>query len=233
MKKVYLIAVVFALIAGFATFMFAKELSDKASYVDAQKKSVVVAIKDVPKSTTITAENFVEFFKVQDVVESYCLPNAIQSQDDAMNIVIRQDLYTGEQLTTKKIITKDSKEATLSLVLPDGYVAYPVSAGGTQAADGFIAVGDKVDFYVYEGNQATVPLSDLEVLKVSNRAVNRDAQANNTEIVDYSSITLIVTEEQAEQIMQIENSGSKYKLVLKPRSASNINYGTVEVEEQN
>ena len=232
MKIVYLIAVIVALVAGFSTFMFAKELSDKASFVDAQKKSVVVAIKDVPKSTTVTSENFVEFFKVKDVIESYCLPGAIQSQEAAMNIVVSQDIYAGEQLTAKKIINKDSDKATLSLGLPSGYVAYPVSAGGVQAADGFISVGDKVDFYVYQGNQATIPLQDLEVLKVSTKAVNSDAQVNNYEINDYSSITLIVTEAQAAQIMEIENSGSKYKLVLKPRSASNIDFGTITADKK-
>jgi hypothetical protein len=37
MKKVYLIAVIVALIAGFATFLFANELSERSSFMDAKK----------------------------------------------------------------------------------------------------------------------------------------------------------------------------------------------------
>ena len=48
MKKVYLIAIVFALIAGFATFMFASDISEKLSYKDANKVTVYVAKQEVP-----------------------------------------------------------------------------------------------------------------------------------------------------------------------------------------
>lgn len=220
MKKVYLIAVICALIAGFATFLFATEISQKSSYVDAQKVPVVTAITQVPQNTTITAENFSQFFEVREVVASYALEGAISNSNDALDAITRQTLFAGEQLTTNKLITAESDDATLSLVLPDGYVAYPIVAGGTNAADGYISVGDKVDVYVYIGNTVSIPLSDLEVLKVSNYAANATAETDGSKIMDYSTLTLIVTEEQAQELMQIEKGANTYKLVLKPRVSS-------------
>jgi Flp pilus assembly protein CpaB len=211
MKKVYLIAVIVALIAGFATFLFANELSERSSFMDAKKTTVVTAIADVPQNVTITADNFATYFAEQEYIDSYVLNGAITSGQDALNTVTRYAVFRGEQLTSNKLITSDSEDATLSLTIPEGYVAYPIAASGTNAADGYIAVGDKVDIYVYQG------MTNLEVFKVSNNTANKTAEANNSEITDYSTLTFIVTEAQAQQLFEIENGGAKYKLVLKPR----------------
>ena len=219
MKKVYLIAVIVALIAGFATFLFANEISERSSFTDAKRTTVVTAIADVPQNVTITAENFATYFAEQDYIDSYVLSGAVTSATDALNSVTRYAIFRGEQLTQNKLITSDSEDATLSLTIPEGYVAYPIAASGTNAADGYIAVGDKVDIYVYQGMTTTIPMSNLEVFKVSNNTANKTAEANNSEITDYSTLTFIVTEAQAQQLFEIENGGSRYKLVLKPRIA--------------
>ncbi len=219
MKKVYLIAVIVALVAGFATFLFANEISERSSFSDAKKKTIITAIADVPQNTTITEENFSTYFAAQDYIDAYALPNAITSSSEALNTVTRYAIFRGEQLTQNKLITSDSEDTTLSLTIPLGYVAYPIAASGTNAADGYIAVGDKVDIYVYQGMTTTIPLSNLEVFKVSNNTANKTAEANNSEITDYSTLTFIVTEAQAQQLFEIENGGQRYKLVLKPRVA--------------
>lgn len=222
MRKVYLIAVVCALIAGFATFLFAKELSEKSSFLDAQKATVITAVAEVPQNTTITQENFAQYFTTSEIVSSYVLKDAITNTADAVNTVTRQTLYPGEQLTLNKLITSESDDATLSLTLPDGYVAYPISAAGTESADGYISIGDKVDVYVFSGNTARIPLSNLEVLRVSNKAANVTAETDGTEINEYSTLTLIVTEQQALDLMEIENGGENFKLVLKPRVSGSV-----------
>lgn len=231
MKKVYLIAVVFALIAGFATFLFASELSEKISYQDAEKKTVAVAIVDIPANTTINSENFATYFEMKDVISTYALDGAVENSSKAIDTITRQQIFKGEQLTENKLITADSDDATLSLTLPSGYVAYPIKASGTNGGDGFFAVGDKVDIYLYNGATTDVPLSNLEVLVVSTKADNDTAETDGTSINSYSTITLLVTEEQARILSEIEYSGAKYKLVLKPRVA-NLDEVVEESQEQ-
>ena len=60
MKKVYLIAVIFALIAGFATYFFATEIDKKTTIKDADTVAVIVPVADMPKNSTITEEMFAE-----------------------------------------------------------------------------------------------------------------------------------------------------------------------------
>ena len=53
---------------------------------------------------------------------------------------------------------------------------------------------------------------------VSSKADNDTAETDGKTINSYSTLTLLVTQAQAEKLMSIEYGGSKYKLVLKPRA---------------
>lgn len=218
MKKVYLIAIVFALIAGFATFMFASDISEKLSYKDANKVTVYVAKQEVPANSTISSENFDTYFEAKEIVSDYKLSDALTNTAESNNAITRQTLYKGEQLTKSKLITSDSSDATLSLKIPDGCVTYSITASGTNSGDGYFAPGDKVDIYVYNGAQTQIPLKNLEILMVSSKADNDTAETDGKTINSYSTLTLLVTQAQAEKLMSIEYGGSKYKLVLKPRA---------------
>ena len=218
MKKVYLIAIVFALIAGFATFMFASDISEKLSYKDANKVTVYVAKQEVPANSTISTENFDTYFEAKEIVSDYKLSDALTNTAESNNAITRQTLYKGEQLTKSKLITSDSSDATLSLKIPDGCVTYSITASGTNSGDGYFAPGDKVDIYVYNGAKTQIPLKNLEILMVSSKADNDTAETDGKTINSYSTLTLLVTQAQAEKLMSIEYGGSKYKLVLKPRA---------------
>ena len=47
MKKVYLIAVIVAIIAGVATYMFATEINSKTKFKDAEMVTVLVPAADI------------------------------------------------------------------------------------------------------------------------------------------------------------------------------------------
>ena len=56
MKKVYLIAVIFAIIAGVATYMFATEIDKKTTFKDADMVTVLIPTADIDKNVEITAD---------------------------------------------------------------------------------------------------------------------------------------------------------------------------------
>ena len=58
MKKVYLIAVIFAIIAGVATYMFATEIDKKTTFKDADMVTVLIPTADIDKNVEITADMF-------------------------------------------------------------------------------------------------------------------------------------------------------------------------------
>lgn len=81
MKKVYLIAVVFALVAGFATYFFATEITKKTTIKDADMVSVYVPSEDIPANSKITPEMLqgdAPKFVVKEVVAADATPDAVK-----------------------------------------------------------------------------------------------------------------------------------------------------------
>lgn len=216
MKKVYLVAVVFALIAGFATFMFAREIQQNATLSDAEKIDVVVAIGDVDEKTAVTTENVQTMFKVQPMVKSYTIDKCYSSLDQIVGKTLREKIYKGEQVTENKMVSPDDADASLSLTLPDGYKAYSINAAGVQSVDGYIEKGDTVNVLVNSGNSSSVAMKNLEVWRVSSHTQNVQSETGATTITEYSTLTFIVTEEQANKLYNIERSGG-FKLLLNPK----------------
>ncbi len=235
MKKVYLIAVIFALIAGFATYFFASEIDKKTTIKDADTIDVIVPVADMAKNTTITEEMFAEdagVFTTKTVVAADVdTENVATSQDKLINQVTVDPLYANEPINTKRLQSLDGSDVALSLKLPKGKVAYSFSAGSVTGADGYISEGDTVDVLVYDGETKTskVAYKNLKILRVSTATASKSASASGTTITDYNTLTVEVTEKQALKLYKIENE-STFKLVLKHRA--NQVTTTEKIEEQ-
>ena len=238
MKKVYLIAVVFALIAGIATYMFASNINKKTTIKDRETVSVVVAIKDIPKNTLISEEMLAEdagYFQMRSFIKEDAAPEFIKSTEDIVEQVTAVDIYAGEQLNSYKFVNADDPNVGLSFKIPKGKVAYSFSAGNTNGVDGFINAGDVVDIITYESDNTgkvvtKVAFKGLNVTRVSTSKANDTAQEKDSKISEYSSITVAVTEKQALQLYEIENSKT-FKLVLRSKQVDEKQNDTEELSE--
>lgn len=240
MKKVYLFAVVFALLAGFATYFFANELEKKSTIKDKETVNVIVALQDIPKDTKIDKTMFAvennPMFAVKEVVVDYALkeeegrisdpkemlpdPN---SEDPARQVemITLEPIYAGEQVCSKHLAPISSDQVSLSFKLAKGKKAYSFGASAVSGVDGYIALGDTVDVIVNERDDEgkltpKVAYKNLKIIRVSNATDYNSASASGATITNYSTLTVEVTEEQALQLYEIENTYS-YKLVLNPR----------------
>lgn len=224
MKKVYLIAVVFALIAGFATYMFASEINKKTTIKDADTVTVYVPVEDVEANTAITEEMFAEdanYFTTKTVLVADQTPNAVTSTEQLIGMVTVDKLYAGEQINAGRLESADGEDVALSIKLPKGKVAYSISAASVTSVDGYICEGDTVDVIVYrddeKGNEKSeIAYKGLKILKVSTNTDNTKATKSGSAVTEYSSLTVEVTKEQALELYDIENTYS-YKLILNPR----------------
>lgn len=224
MKKVYLIAVVFALIAGFATYMFASEINKKTTIKDADTVTVYVPVEDVEANTAITEEMFAEdanYFTTKTVLAADQAPNAVTSTEQLVGMVTVDKLYAGEQINAGRLESADGEDVALSIKLPKGKVAYSISAASVTSVDGYICEGDTVDVIVYrddeKGNEKSeIAYKGLKILKVSTNTDNTKANKSGSAVTEYSSLTVEVTKEQALELYDIENTYS-YKLILNPR----------------
>lgn len=228
MKKVYLIAVIFALIAGFATYMFAKQIDAKTTIQDAETVNVVVAVQDIAKNTKITEEMLTDeenpYFTTKTVLAEDAAPNYLTDMNELLDLVTIDPLYTGEQVNTARLQTTDGEDVALSFQLTNGYVAYTFSASSSTGVDGYVSVGDTVDVVVYEvdeedpdDSEAVVAYSDLKIIRVSTNTANASSESSGSKITEYSTLTVEVTPENALKLYEIENEYN-YKLVLNPRT---------------
>ncbi len=230
MKKVYLIAVIVAIIAGVATYMFATEIDSKTKFKDAEMVTVLVPTADIDKNVEITADMFEgdnPQIVTKEILAADSTDNYVKAQtelvDDANNVhmVTVDKLYANEPINKNRLEDKNGDDVTLSLKLPKGMVAYSFDAASVKSVDGYISEGDTVDVLVNKtddaGNVKTeIAYKDLKILRVSTNADNSTASQSGTKITTYSTLTVEVTKKQALKLYEIENKYD-YKLVLNPR----------------
>lgn len=221
MKKVYLIAVVFALLAGFATYMFATQIDKKSTIKDADTVAVVIALQDIPKNSMISESMFAQdagYFMIKnDVIAADATPLYISDPSSIIGMVSTVDIYAGEQMSEHKFVSADSENVGLSYKLRKNRVAYSFTAASTNGVDGYISPGDTVNILTYETNdkgevETKTAYSDLRILRVSDASM----QTEDTKITSYSTLTVEVTEKQARELNNIIK-GKAYTLVLNSR----------------
>lgn len=237
MKKVYLIAVIFALVAGFATYFFASEIDKKTTIKDADTVTVYVPVNDMPKNSTITQDMFAQdagYFVTKTVVSADVdAENVATQQEDLVDKVTVETLYANEPINKKRLEDVNGADVALSIKLPKGKVAYSFNAGSVTSVDGYISEGDTVDVLVYDGEtgKAKVAYKNLPILRVSSATASKNASASGSAITDYSTLTVPVTEKQALALYKIENEGS-FKLVLKHRENETTTQPTTEQQTE-
>ena len=157
MKKVYLIAVIVAIIAGVATYMFATEINSKTKFKDAEMVTVLVPAADIEKNVEITADMFEgdnPQIVTKEILAADATDNYVKAQtelvDDAndVHMITVDKLYANEPINKNRLEDKNGDDVALSLKLPKGKVAYSFDAASVKSVDGYISEGDTVDVLV-------------------------------------------------------------------------------------
>ena len=229
MKKVYLIAVIVAIIAGVATYMFATEINSKTKFKDAEMVTVLVPTADIEKNVE-TADMFEgdnPQIVTKEILAADATDNYVKAQtelvDDAKDVhmITVDKLYANEPINKNRLEDKNGEDVALSLKLPKGMVAYSFDAGSVKSVDGYISEGDTVDVLVSKTDdqgkvKTEIAYKGLKILRVSTNADNSTASQSGTKITTYNTLTVEVTKKQSLKLYEIE-SKYDYKLILNPR----------------
>ncbi|MCR5835853.1 MAG: Flp pilus assembly protein CpaB [Lachnospiraceae bacterium] len=211
MKRVYLIALVVALMAGSATFAFAKQLIDSSKIEGRATQEVLVALVDIPAGATINKEKKDEMFVTKKIVVDFVVPQHVSKIEEIDGCVVRAPILANEQLSKTKFVAQNSGEAGLSYDLKEGEVAYSIAASGVQGVDGYIQEGDSIDIIANEG----VLFENLEVLKVATNQEATEAKDGEKTVTRYTSFTLRITPDIAEEIYKMEqDTAGQFKFIL-------------------
>lgn len=219
MRKIYLFAVIFALIAGFATYFFINSLQHNSAVTGVEEANVLIAVMDIEKDTIVTPDMFQVITMPVSSITYGTLVNAQQVNGYMATETIRK----GEQVLASKLTDlregdenlESNGEYRLSYHLGNGRYAYTISVSETNAVALFLRAGDYVHIYDAMATEALNPiLKNIPVLEVGTYSDFKMVKSG-VETTTYALITLSVTEQQIETLLK---TGENIRIALVPYS---------------
>ncbi len=221
MKKVYLFALIFAVLTGLAVYTFTRDLQ-KSSREDTM--GVVVATRQIPQRTLITSD-MVDFQQLPVVAVN---PRAMTELSDVVGKIAQVTIEIDEQVLSAKITERDIEDAGLAYSIPDGRRAISIEVNETSGVAGYLQEGDRVDVVAAvtidsmdTTTREDIPagkmvLQNIEVLVVSTQPLNEKEESSQ-----YTIVTLAVTPEEAVKLFFVTVNG-RISLVLRGDQDSDI-----------
>lgn len=200
MKKIYLIAAVIALVAGFATYFFAMELKTSKIVTGVNEATVLVAVQDIKEDTVLTKEMFQEI-KLPQTAVSF---GTVSDINDVIGYMAKDRILKGEQLMTGRItrVGDERAKGRLSYELANGMYAYTITVEAENSVGFFIKEKDIINIYDRAVPSAEPVLSNIKVIRVSDYVSNVQEDAG-VAITAYTTITVALTKEQISKIMAV------------------------------
>lgn len=210
MKKIYLIAMVIALLAGLATYFFANELKTSKIVTGVNEATVLIALEDIDENTILTADMF-QTVKLPQTAVSF---GTVGEINDIIGYMSTDRILRGEQLMAGNIIPvgSDKAKGRLSYELADGMYAYTVEISIQNSLGYFIKEGDKINIYDSRVPSAKPVLENIPVLKIGDYTANSQ-QAAGVEISTYTVMTMGLSQAQIAKFLEVE---SAYRVSLVP-----------------
>ena len=210
MKKIYLIAAVIALVAGFATYFFASELKTSKIVTGVDEATVLVAVQDIDKDTILTKEMF-QPIKLPQTAVSY---GTISRINDIIGYMATDEILKGEQLMARKIalVGDEKAEGRLSYELGNGMYAYSMTVEIENTISYFLKENDKVNIYNAAAPAAEPVLENVPVIRISNYPANIQQNAG-VEITSFAEVTFVLSKEQIPKLMALNGA---VRMVLVP-----------------
>lgn len=213
MKKVYLIAIIMAIITGFVVYIFVSDLQKSANTSDIPTTPVAVAVVKIAPNTVITAE----MIRIDIIPTTAITPGTARTAQEIIGKIVKYPVSEGEQIIIGDLSSPGNTDgADLSYQLGKDERAITINVNEITGVSGFIRAGDYVDIITtdtIEGKIQTYYLKEnVKVIKVSNKAAN----LSGGEITSYGSITLVVSEDDVLVIAKALDLGMSLRLTLRP-----------------
>lgn len=190
------------------------------------KVTVLVAARDIPAGTSGADVVDKKMLKEQTVARKARVPGAISSPSQLSQYVATQDIYQGEQVSSRRFAPP--QEQGIRAQIKGTQRAYQLPGNGDQLLAGTLQAGDRVDVVGTWG--VKVGTSDNETLV--SRVVLRNLLVLSPPAGDSSStvtggsggmsVQLRVTDAQAQKLIWIQKNGvdAGFQLALRPPSGS-------------
>jgi Flp pilus assembly protein CpaB len=221
------IAVALAALAAILTSVYVVNYKRHVQHGEG-KVTVLVAARDIPAGTSGADVIDKKMLKEQTVARKARVPGAISSPDQLSQYVATQDIYQGEQVSSRRFAPP--QEQGIRAQIKGTQRAYQLPGNGDQLLAGTLQAGDHVDVVGTWGIKN--PGSNGEDAIVS-RVVLRNllvltppsAEASSGGLGSEAggmSVQLRVTDAQAQKLIWIQKNGEDtgFQLALRPPSGS-------------
>src|SRR6266568_3903531 len=163
------IAVMLAALAGLLTIFYVANYKRHVQHGE-KRVSVLVAARDIPAGTSGSEVVGQHYLTSETIVHRSVVPGAISSSNQLQNLVVTQQIYRGEQVTTRRFGT--TTQLGIRAQLKGSERAIQLEGSSDELLAGTLKVGDHVDVlanwgYPSEGGPhfSKVIVRDLLVLK--------------------------------------------------------------------
>ena len=211
------IAIALALVAGLLTVFYVTNYKREVRSAEASI-TVYVASQDIPAGTSGAEAQ--EFLAEQSVAQRNVTPGAISEPEQLEGRVAAATIYAGEQVTTRRFTTEESKGIRAQIEGNERALAVPGTA--EQLLAGTLVSGDRVDvvgsWNVPENETlhfSRVVLRDLLVLEAPEGGISTESVTNPQEASGGYSAILALTDAQAQKLFWLTENGT-WSLQLRP-----------------
>ena len=209
-KLIIFLAVAFSFLASLSVFLYLKQMDIEHIVTAEQSREVVVVKRDIEAGESLKEEDVSVVSWPERLVPS----GSFENQADVMGKVVMRDIFSGEPVLMAHF-AKDGVTDGIASLMPTGMRAMTVSLKDGALSGDFLSPDSRVDVLATiranekgEGYTSKLILQNIKVLSV-NKVGERGIGMGGG-----SSVTLLVTPEEAERLALAESQGTLY-LVLR------------------
>jgi pilus assembly protein CpaB len=220
-------AVLIAALGATGVFLYVRNVETEAE-AEQELVEVLVATQTVPAGQTAAEAEAAGSFALTEISAEAAAPGALSSIDPIRDLQALSPLYAGEQILEQKFGTLGS---AVPIPIPEGRLAASVQLSDPARVAGFVAPGSEVAIFftavppvAAEGEEGeatetdtftTVLLPRVEVIgtgqtTVVSRTTTTEEGTQTTEDISLAILTLALTQEEAQQVVQAQTQGSLY-----------------------
>ncbi len=213
-KLIVYLAIIFSFLASFSVFLYLRGISVDAPVTTELYRDIVVVAVDVESGMRLTEEQL----KVLSWPERLVPYGSFEKPEDVVGKVVSRDFFSGEPILAAHLAKEDGGDGIASLT-PPGMRAMTVSLSSDAMINDFLNPASRVDVLATikteskgGGYISKSILQNIKVLSVNNGGGS--TTGGGLGFTKGSSVTLLVTPEEAERLALAESQGILY-LVLR------------------
>jgi Flp pilus assembly protein CpaB len=215
------IAVILAALAGLLTIFYVANYKRHVQHGES-KVSVLVAARDIPAGTSGSEVAEQHYLTAETISRRSVVPGSISNSDQLQTLVVTQQIFRGEQVTTRRFGTPT--ELGIRAQLKGAERAIQIEGSPNELLVGTLKEGDHVDVlanwgYPTEGGAhiSKVIVRNLLVLRATGGSSTTKVGATD----DGTSVQLRATDRQMQKIYWARKNGALSLLLRPPADAQN------------